>query len=79
LFVAWGGSLLLGALVLPNTLEIMARYEPALGVQPKPAASLRLRILDWAPTIPWAVAMSCLVVGVVLKLGGKSEFLYWQF
>jgi hypothetical protein len=58
----------------------MARYEPALGVLSKPAAPLSLlRALDWTPTVPWAVAMSSLVVAAVLRLGGKSEFLYWQF
>jgi alginate O-acetyltransferase complex protein AlgI len=77
---AWVGVLLLGALTLPNTLELMAHYEPALGIRPRPVASPSpLRFLDWTPTIPWAVALSCVVVGVVMRLGGKSEFLYWQF
>jgi len=58
----------------------MARYEPALGVGSRPAAPLSLlRAFDWAPTVPWAVAMSSLVVAAVMRLGGKSEFLYWQF
>jgi D-alanyl-lipoteichoic acid acyltransferase DltB (MBOAT superfamily) len=77
---AWLGALLLGALVLPNTLQLMARYEPALGIRAKPGASPSpLRALNWTPTIPWALAMSCLVVAAVMQLGGKSEFLYWQF
>ena len=80
LAMTWLGTLLLIALLLPNTLQLMARYEPALGVLSKPAAPLSLlRALDWTPTVPWAVAMSSLVVAAVLRLGGKSEFLYWQF
>jgi hypothetical protein len=76
----WLGALLLGALVLPNTLQMMARYEPALGIRAKPGAPLSLlRALDWTPTIPWALAMSCLVFAAVMQLGGRSEFLYWQF
>jgi D-alanyl-lipoteichoic acid acyltransferase DltB (MBOAT superfamily) len=80
LAIAWLGVLLLIALLFPNTLHLMARYEPALGVGSRPAAPLSLlRASDWAPTVPWAVAMSSLVVAVVMRLGGKSEFLYWQF
>jgi hypothetical protein len=33
LAMAWLGVLLLTALLLPNTLELTARYEPALGVR----------------------------------------------
>jgi len=78
--IAWVGALLLGALALPNTLQLMARYEPALGVRPRPTAPASLLgAIDWTPTIPWAVATSCLVFAAVMRLGGKSEFLYWQF
>jgi D-alanyl-lipoteichoic acid acyltransferase DltB (MBOAT superfamily) len=80
LAMAWLGLLLLIALLLPNTLQLMARYEPALGVRSKLAGPLTLlRALDWTPTVPWAIAMSALVVAAVMRLGGKSEFLYWQF
>lgn len=80
LAVIWLGVSLVVALLLPHTLQLMARYEPALGV--KPAQAFRLPLLNrlrWTPTIPWAVAMSALVVATVMRLGGKSEFLYWQF
>jgi hypothetical protein len=80
LAMAWLGVLLLIALLLPNTLQLTARYEPALGVLSKPAAPLSLlRALDWTPTAPWAVALSALAIAAVMRLGGKSEFLYWQF
>jgi alginate O-acetyltransferase complex protein AlgI len=80
LAIAWVGALSLVALLLPNTLELMGRYEPALGVRPVPAGYLTWgRALDWAPTAPWAVALSSLLVAAVMRLGGKSEFLYWQF
>jgi alginate O-acetyltransferase complex protein AlgI len=80
LAMAWLAVLLLVALLLPNTLQLMARFEPALGVQSRPGAPFPLlRALDWMPTVPWAIAMSSLVVAAVMKLGGKSEFLYWQF
>jgi alginate O-acetyltransferase complex protein AlgI len=80
LAMVWLGTLLAVALLLPNTLQLMARYEPALGVHSKTRTRLfLLRALAWTPSVPWAVAMSSLVIAAVMKLGGKSEFLYWQF
>jgi D-alanyl-lipoteichoic acid acyltransferase DltB (MBOAT superfamily) len=78
--LGWIAVLLAIALLLPNTLEMLAAWEPALGVRPRPATALTWqRVLGWTPTLPWAVCMSALVVAAVLRLGGKSEFLYWQF
>lgn len=77
---AWILLLLLIALGLPNSLQVMAAYEPALGIKPSPGSRATLaRLFDWGPTIPWAVAMALLAGIAVMKLGGKSEFLYWQF
>ena len=78
--IGWLVALLLIALLLPNTLRMLARYAPALGVQSEPVAALSLsRALDWTPSSPWAVGMSAMVVAAIMCLGGKSEFLYWQF
>jgi len=81
LAIAWVLVLLLIATALPNTLQIMARYGPAIGVQPGPAdgATKLARALDWNPTLPWALAMAALGTASIMRLGGKSEFLYWQF
>jgi alginate O-acetyltransferase complex protein AlgI len=58
----------------PNTLQILSRYEPALGWKPSP----RDRIF-WGPSLAWAaVVLTILAIGI-LNLGGRSEFLYWQF
>jgi len=78
--VAWMGVLLATALLLPNSLQLMGRYGPALGVRPEPAARPSyIRSFDWAPTVAWALVLSSLAAASVLRLGGKSEFLYWQF
>jgi D-alanyl-lipoteichoic acid acyltransferase DltB (MBOAT superfamily) len=71
---AWVAVLLSVALALPNTLQFMARYEPALLVNKKPG-----RILDWNPSLAWATGIAVLAAASIMKLGGKSEFLYWQF
>ena len=63
----------------PNTLQILARYEPALGVKPSAAGTSLQRVLQWSASLPWAVAVSVLALVSVLKLSGPSAFLYWQF
>jgi D-alanyl-lipoteichoic acid acyltransferase DltB (MBOAT superfamily) len=77
----WMAILLFIALVCPNTLQILAPYEPALGVKPASTAPIigRLRIPAWGPSLPWAVVMSAVAAIAVFTLGGPSEFLYWQF
>lgn len=71
---AWVAGLLFIALALPNTLQLLARHEPALLVKAEPG-----RVLEWNPSLAWAGAIAALAAASVIKLGGKSEFLYWQF
>ena len=68
------------ALLCPNSLEILSRYEPALVWKPRPhdGATARTRLL-WAPSLAWALAVSMIATIAILYLGGQSEFLYWQF
>jgi alginate O-acetyltransferase complex protein AlgI len=68
------------ALLCPNALQILSRYEPALGWKPNPqdGATVGTRIL-WGPSLAWAFAVSIIVAIGMLHLGGQSEFLYWQF
>ena len=76
----WMFALLIIALVLPNTLQIMARYEPVLGIRERPAnTGLLPGKLAWNPTILWAIAISALAAAAIMRVGGPSEFLYWQF
>jgi len=77
--LAWGVPLLAIALLCPNTLQILARYEPALGVRPQPNARLLGGILEWQASLPWAVAVSAVAGLAVISMHGASEFLYWQF
>ena len=51
--------LLTVALACPNTLQILARYEPALGVKVRAGADgAAATRFAWAPSLPWAIAMS---------------------
>jgi alginate O-acetyltransferase complex protein AlgI len=68
------------ALLCPNTLEILSRYEPAWGWKPRlhedTIAKPRVR---WIPSLAWAVGVSMIATLAILYLGGRHEFLYWQF
>src|SRR5262249_39235196 len=75
----WIIILLFIALALPNTLEILARYEPALGVKPKPIKSAIGAAAQWNASLPWAIAISAIAMVAMASIGGPSEFLYWQF
>ena len=68
------------ALACPNTLQILSRYEPALGWKTDPYDGRRaLARIAWGPSLAWAVAASTIAITGILHLGGQSEFLYWQF
>ena len=60
---------------LPNTQQIMSRYEPTLG-RPIPNPFARL---NWNPTYGWAVLTGVLAALSLFELGSATEFLYFQF
>ena len=75
----WILILLFVALFCPNTGQILARYEPALGVKPSSTQGALGTAIEWNPSLPWAIAVSVLAVMGIMWLGGANEFLYWQF
>jgi hypothetical protein len=77
--VIWIFASILIALTCPNTLQILARYEPALGVKPLAGKFADRRLIEWDPCIGWAIGMSIVTAMGIFFVGGQSEFLYWQF
>jgi hypothetical protein len=78
--ITWIVALLTIALAFPNSLQIMSRHEPAIGVKWSAEDLGKWAcVLDWRPSLPWAFLLSTLAATAIIKLGGKSEFLYWQF
>jgi alginate O-acetyltransferase complex protein AlgI len=77
--VMWILVSMLIALAFPNTLQILARYEPALGVKPQIAAFAGRSIGEWNASLAWAIGVSIVAGVAMLSLSGPSEFLYWQF
>jgi D-alanyl-lipoteichoic acid acyltransferase DltB (MBOAT superfamily) len=65
---------------LPNSQELLARFEPALERIPEPKTVL-YRLLQWRPNVPTAVATAGLALFVLFKIysGAPGEFIYFQF
>lgn len=61
--------------VMPNSQEIMGRFEPALNFTPRPV----MRPLAWQPTIGWAAATAMGMFWCLGMLGYTHRFLYFQF
>jgi D-alanyl-lipoteichoic acid acyltransferase DltB (MBOAT superfamily) len=64
-------------LALPNTAQIMRRYNPVILVDHLPAL-VRSR-LAWRLTPFWAMATACLFVVGFLGMSRVNEFIYFQF
>jgi alginate O-acetyltransferase complex protein AlgI len=83
---AWVTGLMLIALLMPNTQEIMRRFHPALMPKNMPAEAdsigtpaIMMKPLNWSPTTGWAIAAAALTAFGVLAVSHVSEFLYFQF
>lgn len=76
----WIAGLLAVAWLLPNAIQLTARFEPALDAAERPGHTKPIMgVFAWRPSLPWAVAVSTLAAVSVLRLSAESEFLYWQF
>lgn len=91
-FFAGGGSrfvqtylwiLVAGVVVffLPNTQQIMDRFEPALDYTAAQYSerSARISAIAWSPSRRWALIIAGLAVASMLSLSRPAEFLYFQF
>jgi hypothetical protein len=68
------------ALLLPNSVQVLERFAPALSsARPSGDVGWWRRTMGWSPSPAWATAV-CVLAGIaVWRLGGQGEFLYWQF
>ncbi len=67
---------------LPNTQELLGRYQPALRFEIPPndiTAGWRSRWLRWRPRPAWAVFMAAVALYALSQISRVNEFIYWQF
>lgn len=74
-WVAGGAAV---AFFLPNTQQIVRRFDPALDFRAAIDEG-RTQNLVWFPSPQWAIAIGLLMVAGLLSLNRPSEFLYFQF
>jgi alginate O-acetyltransferase complex protein AlgI len=80
LLMAWIAGPMFIALLGPNTLQILAPYEPALGVKRRTdGVGIIGRAIEWSPSLAWTLGMSVVAAIAISSLEHQSEFLYWQF
>ena len=74
-------ALLAIALLMPNSLQILSAYEPVLYMPKRPPLMPAgiWRPLVWRPTAAWMALFAAIAAVSMIRLTGKSEFLYWQF
>jgi hypothetical protein len=77
-WVALGAAV---AFLLPNTQQLMDRFNPALDYRPGKDAATGVagHLLRWRPTAQWACWIGLLTVCSLLSLNRPAEFLYFQF
>jgi hypothetical protein len=78
------GLLLPFVWLLPNSHQLLARFQPTLEylVGDKSVARSAPRWISrfqWQPCRAWALAVAVLAIASVLGLSRISEFIYWQF
>jgi D-alanyl-lipoteichoic acid acyltransferase DltB (MBOAT superfamily) len=69
------------ALLSPNSLQVLnwdSKDAPAVTKQPA-AKFMGILPVQWQGSIPWASLIAALAIIAVYRIGGPSEFLYWQF
>ena len=81
----WIALLLAIVVAMPNTQQIMNRFEPAMHLHHADERNeIRLMpplqsSLSWRPNISWAVAIGVIAALGVFAMSRISEFLYFQF
>jgi len=81
----WIAGLLCVALTLPNVMEILREWEPAITL-PNSGPGDRIALLTglgrrlvWRPETCWAIGTAGFAACGILALTRASAFLYWQF
>ena len=72
----WALPLLLACWILPNTQQIMRKFEPAINFIEDPRDPA---FVEWKPSRIWSLAVLVIAILCLFNMTGISEFLYFQF
>ncbi len=74
------GGLMAIAWFMPNTLQILAPYQPTLYPPNRPAKIGGFGpVITWRPNLIWTIIVASIAMMAMSRVLDKSEFLYWQF
>jgi D-alanyl-lipoteichoic acid acyltransferase DltB (MBOAT superfamily) len=69
--------------LVPNTQELLGRFEPALKFKPiEPGTGKQdwsREWLSWRPSTAWALGIAALTLYALSQISRVNEFIYWQF
>src|ERR1700691_4613527 len=76
----WIAGLLAVAWTMPNVLQLLRAYEPALGISPRtPPNGQQNRGHSLQPSTTWSVSMVVIAAADILSLCQLNKFPYRQF
>ena len=69
--------------LLPNTQELLGRFEPALRFKPVESGT-RVELwsqkwISWSPSAVWALGVATITIYALTQISRVNEFIYWQF
>ena len=81
IFGAWDailvGGILLAAILLPNTQQVLAAFKPALSYRSDHSGEREP--WRWAPNLRWACLLGMILGICICCMARPSQFLYFQF
>ena len=75
--LVWIPVALVICLFAPNVADWLSQWELALRYRSEPVSALRQ--IEWAPTVPWGIALGFLLAFCVTYQQNTTQFLYFQF
>ena len=73
-------GLLAIVLLMPNSVQMMADFEPVLQTPKRPSRVAGIGLgVHWRPSLSWMICIAAIAAISMIRLSGRSEFLYWQF
>ncbi|MGB0867918.1 MAG: hypothetical protein ACPGSC_15510, partial [Granulosicoccaceae bacterium] len=67
------------AIWMPNTQQIMHRFDPALMTDKKQRIAPAIGLLSWRPNLLWVTVISVMAAWAVFGSTTTSQFLYFNF
>ena len=75
-FLYWALPLLLACWILPNTQQIMRKFEPAINFLDDPKDT---SFIEWTPNRRWSLAVLVMAIVCLFNMTGSANFYIFNF